>query len=405
MSGKIKMADRNAAFPQRLSKTAYLWGKYAFFISACLTFFAMAFFREVYKPLSVAAILGATYLILDWKRAGYPAIPYATLLPFVFAIYIAIFPGRGPSPDIHIASICLQMYILGLGLGALFPQKIYLPTLCLMAGISILFIYWLFASPPSFIFGGTRLQLLFNHPNVLGLMASWCLAHTFCTWHLMPRTILPFVALGVICLVAAIFFTDGRSTYLSILLAIAGSCFIMPKEEFCKILIIGVFFWVAGYAILLTTGYGRPVPVVAEVLQKKNIGNRMVFWKAALDGFYSAPIKGMGHESYGTYLDDYIHKNFKTVKERSRYAHNMYLDVLYSWGIVGAIILLAICIPPLLEARRSQDYFFAISLLLMLGHGIFDTSLHMKAGLMVLFVPLGIQRGKTWLSCKALCEK
>ncbi len=371
-----------------------LLGKYAFFVCTCLTFTAMGLFRSVYEPLAMAAVSGAVYLIMAWRQAGYPAVPRAALLPFALAAYIAVFPGWASFPDIQLADILLEMYIVGVGITVFFPKRAYVPALCLTACIAAVFTYWLFASPPSFVFGGYRLQLLFNHPNVLGLMSSWCILYIFCFWRQLPRVIMPFAIMGILCLLIAIFLTDGRSTYLSILLAITGCCFIMPWKMFRKVLFAGILCWICGYAALLSSGYSRPLPAVEEMLQEQHIGNRMVFWKAALDGFFSAPLTGLGHRTYGAYLDRYISQNCNTVKERPHYPHNMYLDILYSWGLAGGALLIATFIPAILDARRRQDYFLPLSVLLMLGHGIFDSSLHMKAGLMVLFVPLGMQWGK-----------
>ena len=371
-----------------------LLGKYIFFACICLTFVAMGFFSYVYKPLAIAAVLGTAYFLMAWQQAGRPAIPYAVLLPFAFMVYVAIFPGWPLFPDIQIADIGLEMYLVGLGFSVFFTNRAYIPPLCLAACICVTFIYWIFASPPSFTFGGYRLQLLFNHPNVLGLIASWNIVHICCVWRQLPRGMRPFAAIAIVCLFSCIVLTEGRSTYLSILLTIVGSCFIMPWKIFRKVLLAGILCWFCAYALSLSSGHARMMPNPKQLMQEQNMQTRIVFWKAALDGFYTAPLTGLGHRTYGDYLDRYITANAPVVEERPRHPHSMYLDILYSWGLVGAVMLFVVFVPAMLHARRQKEYFLPLSVLLMLGHGVFDSSLHMKAGLMVIFIPLGMLWGK-----------
>lgn len=388
------MSEKHIVSMRFFGRPLVFWGKRAFFICACLTFGAMGFFKGVYKPLAFAVALGGVGLIIAWRQAGRPATPWAALFPVAFAAYVAVVPGWPTFPDMQIADISLEMYILGLGLAVFFPHRAYVPTLCLAASICLIFFYWLLASPPCFMFGDTRLQLLFNHPNVLGLMASWCLAHFFCVWRQLPRATIPFVVVAVICLIAAILLTEGRSTYLSILLAIVGCGFILSWRTFRKVLLVGIVCWVCGYAALVAGGNDRLLLDGRKIMQEQSMRSRLVFWEAALDGFYSAPLTGLGHRTYGAYLAEHINANSYDVRERPRYPHNMYVDVLYSWGLIGAVMLVVVFVPAVVVARRRRDYFLPLSVLLMLGHGIFDSSLHMKAGLMVLFVPLGMLWGE-----------
>ena len=376
------------------TQSPYSCGKHLFFISACLTFVAMGFFESVYKPLAVAAVLGGVYLIMAWQRAGRPALPAVILLPVVFAIYIAILPGWPAFPDMILGDIALEMYVLGLALAVFFPQRAHIPPLFLVVCICGIFFYWLFASPPSFMFGGYRLQLRFNHPNVLGLMASWCLVFLICAWRQLPRRAVFFFAAAACCLGVAILLTHGRSTYLSILLTILGSCFLVPWKTFRKVFLIGMACWLLGYGALLIGGHDRLLPDVKQLAQEQSMQTRITYWEAAMDGFYAAPVTGLGHGTYGVYLDRYLDENYPEIKERPHYAHNMYVDVLYSWGLIGTVLLLAAFVPAVAEARRRREYFLPLSVLLMLGHGFFDSSLHTKAGLMVLFVPLGMLWGQ-----------
>jgi hypothetical protein len=75
---------------------------------------------------------------------------------------------------------------------------------------------------------------------------------------------------------------------------------------------------------------------------------RVQYWRAAVDGFRSAPLKGTGA---GTYQLDWW--RYRTVAQTVTEAHSLYLQTLAETGVIGLILLLA-ALAPLLVALVGQ---------------------------------------------------
>lgn len=113
----------------------------------------------------------------------------------------------------------------------------------------------------------------------------------------------------------------------------------------------------------------------------QSIAQRFVFWKIALDIFKTSPIIGIGTGDVKQAYKDYYasHPGLIDVRFQHR-AHNQYLTILFTFGIIGFILFMYGIISPMFYERKFFDYFYVVFLISFLLSMTMEDTIETQAG-------------------------
>lgn len=199
----------------------------------------------------------------------------------------------------------------------------------------------------------------FYSPNLLGPVAA-----LVAIWLVAGREFLPrlkwFIPLLVIAALYAVVMSGSRGGYLGVVaMALVWAVFVWRGMRRVAI--------VAGIVALLAGSYFGSATVqervdvaareTAACLESNpspecpfgsSIGTRFIIWKVATMAFLESPVIGVGNWHYDIYSKKYAEQG--VIDERmvsDGHAHNAYLDVLMSRGLVGFIFFAGMLFYPL----------------------------------------------------------
>lgn len=113
----------------------------------------------------------------------------------------------------------------------------------------------------------------------------------------------------------------------------------------------------------------------------QSIAQRFVFWKIAIDIFKTSPVIGIGtgdvKDAYTTYYD--AHPTIIQEKFQHR-AHNQYLTILFTFGVIGFVIFMYGIISPMFFEKKYFDYFYIIFLISFLLSMTMEDTIETQAG-------------------------
>lgn len=117
------------------------------------------------------------------------------------------------------------------------------------------------------------------------------------------------------------------------------------------------------------------IPRVSDV---STVSSRIKIWTCALNGLKDHPIFGQGPQAYNLIYQQYG-------GHKAPHAHNIYLDVLINFGIVGTGILIGYivkCSKDVMKMRnwKNNPEYFAIAIsfvIILMIHGIMDCTINM----------------------------
>lgn len=113
----------------------------------------------------------------------------------------------------------------------------------------------------------------------------------------------------------------------------------------------------------------------------QSIAQRFVFWKIAIDIFKTSPVIGIGtgdvKDAYTAYYD--AHPTIIQEKFQHR-AHNQYLTILFTFGVIGFIIFIYGIISPMFFEKKYFDYFYVIFLISFLLSMTMEDTIETQAG-------------------------
>lgn len=375
----------------------------------CMLFISMTFYQNVYPPLYAAALLSAVLvarsmpLLMCWK----------TWLPVGFMLWVALVSGK-TFTDLPLASLMLAAYLCGLGIAArpLAPgvppeakatTLIAAPMLLLLGLIGVHFLYALCTQNPDFYWNG-RLALFFDHPNVLGHIAGWGALYCMVRWRSASRAALPlWVGLGALAC-AAVVLAGARGVYLGFGLAVLVILLTLYRSHALKILPAVALVAALAISFLPAAQQERIFSALRSPVTDTTVRMRMPIWLAALDGFCAAPITGQGLRSFADHHQQYVAENLDALKaitpvveERVANPHNLYVGLLYAYGLGGIALLLLAFGPTTCHALRAcfnssfqpDAVFYLATLCFLLGTGTADYGLHRKDAILILFLTQG----------------
>ena len=93
----------------------------------------------------------------------------------------------------------------------------------------------------------------------------------------------------------------------------------------------------------------------------KSIAQRFVYWNIAWDIFNTAPLVGIGTGDVADTFNSYYlaHPNLLQQQYQHR-AHNQWLTILLTFGILGLLLFMLVVFYPLFYKRKYLDYFYIV---------------------------------------------
>ena len=179
-------------------------------------------------------------------------------------------------------------------------------------------------------------------------------------------------------------------------LAIAFINFIMMLLTGCRtallpfVFIFLVFFWqckekgwfkfsaiMEGSALLIISQFPKLIPRITNM---KTFASRIKIWKTAKEAILMHPVFGQGPQTYG-----FVYKSLHGHK--APHAHNIYIDAILSFGIVGTLLGIAYFSSLWKEVKQykmyeEDKYVFPLILcfvVIALVHGLLDCTLNFVA--------------------------
>lgn len=376
----------------------------------CILLVSLTFNKHVYPPLHATALLSVVLLVCSWPRL----LSWRLWLPVGFMAWVALVPGE-LFADLPLATTMLAAYLCGLGISArphpagVAPENsgvaaLTVPMLLLLALNGLGLVYALYSQNPKF-FWNNRLSLFFDHPNVLGYVAGWGALYGLVRCRTASRRTVPlWLGLsGMSCMVVVV--AGARGVYFGLGLGIVAMLLLLYRTHALKILSAAVLAAVLVGSFLPAQQQARVYSALSSPLSDHTIRMRLPIWMAALEGFRTAPLTGQGLRSFADHHELFVaEKRFELEaitsvwEERVANPHNLYLGLLYAYGLGGFALLLLAVGPAVVSTVRagwarscgSDAAFFLASLCFLLGSGTVDYSLHRKDGILILFLTLGL---------------
>lgn len=113
----------------------------------------------------------------------------------------------------------------------------------------------------------------------------------------------------------------------------------------------------------------------------QSIGQRFVFWKIAVDIFKTSPIYGIGTGDVKDAYTKYYDQHPTIIQEKFQHrAHNQYLTILFTFGIIGFVVFMYGIISPMFYLNKQSDYFYVIFIISFLLSMTMEDTIETQAG-------------------------
>jgi len=113
----------------------------------------------------------------------------------------------------------------------------------------------------------------------------------------------------------------------------------------------------------------------------KSIAQRFVYWNIAWDIFKTAPLIGIGTGDVEDAFNSYYlaHPNLLQLQYQHR-AHNQWLTMLLTFGILGLLLFMLLVFYPLFYKRKYLDYFYIVFFIAFALSMLTEDTLETQAG-------------------------
>ena len=113
----------------------------------------------------------------------------------------------------------------------------------------------------------------------------------------------------------------------------------------------------------------------------KSIAQRFVYWNIAWDIFKTAPLIGIGTGDVADAFNSYYlaHPNLLQQQYQHR-AHNQWLTILLTFGILGVLLFMLVVFYPLFYKRKYLDYFYIVFFIAFSLSMLTEDTLETQAG-------------------------
>ena len=356
--------------------------------------------------LPIAGISGTLLFFWSWLANNKPTVPAVLLLPVLSILYVLISPGT-PFIDARIAGRLACALFAGISAQFFFRKYIDKTLLLLNIALSLSVVLgglYAFFFAPELI--ADRWALNFSNPHLLAFTAATAVFITLVYSATLPKKLQMISYVTTVIALIAIALTVSRSTYIGLILACGIYILLYHAKQFFKVTLVGIVLCIALYPLLPEAQQQRIKTTVTSPLEDNNVRLRLGIWYTAIEGFKESPILGNGIRSYTDYDQKYkkVHIDemykfpyIKVQDNRWAHPHNLYLALLFGWGVAGTLLFIAAYIPALLQAKGRSKKFLILMILFNLGYGLTDLRIKGHDGAFFLFFPLGLAYGSILL--------
>lgn len=235
-------------------------------------------------------------------------------------------------------------------------------------------------------------SIIDSHPTYMAYYVCFSIIFLLylISYETISKTQKVFIILGIVFLVCILMLTAGRSTFVSMLM--------MSSFFFLKLLyepypirrkILGISMTILLLIILLFQSpysqrifphflSGRPSSL-SKV--KGDSWERLILWESALKAS-SNLVVGVGTGDYTKVMNDYYLTNHLPEYAKSNFnAHNQFIQILFSNGIIGLMSLMLIMIRPIFLSAKRQNIFGMLAFFPFLIYGISEVFLGRYQGI------------------------
>ncbi len=291
----------------------------------------------------------------------------------------------------------MAIVIIGQYMAAVSTERIFtgtVDTICSLAPIAALttaaeFIirhFWGSVPEQDIVFEFRCGGIFYLHPNYLGTFAAIIAVLCIYRFYTNPEHRTRYIISGICCIVCIIL---SGSMFACIELAVAALVMITYCRKWRSLAILSVSLIAAGIAVIL-------VPELIPRLDQADgtFLNRVNVWQSSYEILKRTPIFGEGLMTYyHIYNTEGVISGIEMY--RTQHAHNILLDSLVSFGIVGTAMIIAyifLAWRKVASAIKSRSY--PIEAALMVGvivgalvHGMIDmTLMWVQPGLIFMMV-------------------
>lgn len=179
--------------------------------------------------------------------------------------------------------------------------------------------------------------------------------------------------------------TGIRGAYLGFIIGLFATVFLLlfiSTNRLIKRVTIGLLLFLLIGIILFFLFRDRPIflkiPIVSQLtsidLTSGTIKTRLISWRAVMKGFKDNPILGVGLENYGVVFNKYFDPLYYSLASSEPYfdrAHNSFLDILATTGLVGSIAFLILIIYLFIYLWRGWRHGYLVHSELAVFFGLF----------------------------------
>lgn len=181
-----------------------------------------------------------------------------------------------------------------------------------------------------------------------------------------PRRLWPYLL--TIIFLPLFFLSQSRSAFLALMVTVFLTILINKTSQKISKIIVGVLIIVSVLFLLITIkevnfwpikNLRRPLLEKKLIVEKSLVNMRDQYFSAALKGFISSPILGVGPGQYYLLSKKYSNGNYQV----SGTSHNMFLDLLSERGLLGLLAFLFF-LYLILRGKRNIYFWLLIYLLI-----------------------------------------
>lgn len=230
-----------------------------------------------------------------------------------------------------------------------------------------------------------RITYTFWNANFYAMMLEYvivcCMARFVQSKKVLSKLI--YVAIGLFNL-ALIYLTGCRAAFMPFVLLVPIFLYLSNEKKWALASVICLALFGVGIYF-----FPKLIPRIDDV---KTVDSRIKIWTCALNGLKEHPIFGQGPQAYNLIYQKYG-------GHPAPHTHNVYLDILVNFGVVGTGLIIGYIVKMVKDVsnmRKWNDHpeYFAISIafaIIVLVHGIMDCTLNMPSTALffLLFVNMG----------------
>ena len=362
---------------------------WSFLVSAIPIVLTVSIFLPYYVTETVVCLIAGLVVcsrelrerVFDHPRASWLVLPM--LIPFYVAAFYHNYKGIGAMALLLAAVIC-AMYLRRIMTRELFGRLLHIACLCSIAcaGVAVgqkiaMWSYNPFFCPES----------MFFNANYYGTMAVFMVLVG--TYQILNHVRFRWVYLATVFANLLGLYLCGSMSSLATMVISVMAMLLMFRRK--KLVIMGAFLVLAGGILVMLVP--ELYPRLGDV--EDTFGSRVTIWSTALKGIMETPLFGRGPEAYPLAYAQF--GGYATY-----HCHNLLLDTLLNFGIVGTGLFAAFVVH---QARqlylrykhyicREQCILIAAVSLAVLVHGVTDVTVFwIQTGMffLLLFSASGIQ--------------